>query len=216
MSSNISIGSNTYTLITIPSTPGVSSYDLTMNDTVAVVSSPYVPSQTQTITWPGADGWALTFTLPKMNRWTAAPWFGFLAELRGMQNVFQFGDPLYTIPYGQADGSPVCSNTYSNNSVTSTTLGTSGWTPNVFGQLLPGDYIQVDKRLYQVCEQTNSDSSGYANIVIWPSLRDSPNNGNGIVLSNTTGVFRLAQNQRTRHADYTRLTQISIKAVEVR
>ena len=73
-----------------------------MNDSVAVVPSPYVPSQVQTQAWPGADAWSLEFTLPKMNVQTTAPWRQAMAELRGMQNVFQIGDHYATAPQGSA------------------------------------------------------------------------------------------------------------------
>ena len=216
MSSSITIGSNTYTLISLPSSPGLSSIDVTFEDSVALVSSPFVPSQIQTQAWPGADAWSVTFTLPKMIRAMAAPWRGVLAELRGMQNVFQIGDPFCTAPLGVATGTPVCNTTGANNLAMATSLVTSGWTHSVTGILLAGDYIQLGYRLYQVCENVNSDSSGNVTIPIWPSLRESPAYGSSLVLNNTKGLFRLAQNQRSWHGEYGGLLQISFKCSEVR
>jgi len=216
MSSSITLGTNTYTLVPFPSYPGLSQVELTMTDAVAVVSSPFVPAQTQTQSWPGADAWSLTATPPKMNRATAAPWRAFLAELRGMQNVFQIGDPFAAIPQGQALGAPVCNTTGTNNLTSATSLVTKGWTANVFGQLLAGDYVQVGYRLYEVCENVNSDASGNATISIYPSLRECPPNNTALVLTNTVGLFRLAQNTRSWHADFTGLVQISLHAIEVR
>ena len=216
MSSSITVGSNTYTLIPLPTYPGLSEISLTMNDSVAVVPSPYVPSQVQTQAWPGADAWSLEFTLPKMNVQTAAPWRGFMAELRGMQNVFQIGDPYATAPQGSAPGTPTVATSGSNNLPMSTSLYTAGWTPSRTNILLPGDYIQLGYHLHVCCEAANSDSGGLSTISIWPSLRESPANGYFPILWNAKGLFRLAQNSRTWHNDFARLMSVSFKAMEVR
>jgi hypothetical protein len=204
---------NQFNLIQLPTSPGLSQFSMTMIDSVAVVPSPYVPGQNQTQVWPGADAWAFNFTLPKMNRITAAPWRGFMAELRGMQNVFQIGDPAGANPLGVALGEPVTSGT---NLTSATSLVTTGWTPSITGQLLAGDYLQTGFHLHQVCEQVNSDSSGNATIQIWPSLRDSPANLSAIVLFNCVGLFRLKANTRAWHSDFTQLVSLSFDAVEVR
>lgn len=217
MSTQITLpNGNTYTLVTIPTYPGLSQLSVTMEDSVANVGSPYVPGANQTQAWPGADCWSLALTLPKMNVQTAAPWRGCLAELRGIANVFQLGDPYATTPQGQATGAPVCSTTGTNNLTSATSLVTSGWAPSVWGQLLPGDYLQIGYRLHQVCEQVNSDASGNATISIWPSLRESPANNTTINLVNCVGLFRLADNKRTWHNDFARLAQISFNATEAR
>jgi hypothetical protein len=216
MSSIITVGTNSYNLIPLPTFPGVSQISLTMEDSVAVVQSPFVPSQVQTQTWPGADKWSLEFTLPKMSRQTAAPWRGFMGGLIGMQNVFQMGDPYCATPLGAANGAPVCDSTGVTNLICSNTLITSGWRPNTYVQLLVGDYLQIGYHLYQACANANSDSSGNAPISIWPSLRESPANGTAITLINTVGLWRLASNTRVWHNDFTRLAQISFKAAEVR
>jgi hypothetical protein len=213
MSSSITVGANTYNLVTVPSYPGISQIDFTMEDTVTLLSSPFNPAVVQTQSWPGADMWVMSFTLPKMTRLTAAPWRGFMAELRGQQNVFQFGDPYCLTPVGAALGAPVTAGT---NSVMATQLVTAGWSPSTYGQLLSGDYLQIGYRLYQVCENVNSASDGSATIQIWPSLRDTITTSTPLRLISTQGLFRLAQNQRSWHADYTGLMQISFKCVEVR
>jgi len=190
-----------------------------MTDAVAVVSSPYVPSQTQTQAWPGADAWSMTITLPKMNRAQAAPWQGLMAEMRGMSNVLQIGDPFGATPRGVVLGTPEVQSSAVDggcNGVGATTLQTCGWTPDVTGQLLAGDYLQVVNRLYLVCENVNSDAGGNAAIPIWPSLRETPAGGAPLVTKNTVGVFRLAQNARSWHKDFGGLMSLSLKLSEVR
>jgi hypothetical protein len=214
VSTTITLGTNTYTLVALPTSPGLSQLDLTMTDSVAVVSSPFVPGQTQTQAWPGADAWSMTITLPKMARAVAAQWRGFIAGLHGMENVMQIGDPWGATPLGAATGIPLCNGT--TNLAMATTLETNGWTASVTGILKAGDYIQVGLRLYQVTQNADSDSTGAATLSIWPSLREAPANGTSIIMSSAKGIFRLAQNARTWHNDFNRLMSLSLKLVEVR
>jgi hypothetical protein len=158
-----------------------------------------------------------------MIRAVAAPWKAFAAELRGMQNVFQIGDPWGVTPLGVASGAPITNTTWSGsppvenvNHIFSTVLYTSGWVPNTVGQLLAGDYIQIGYRLYVAVERVDSDATGLATINIWPSLREVPPDLTPLTLTNTVGLFRLAANARSWHGDFNGLFQMSIKAVEVR
>jgi hypothetical protein len=197
----------------MPTTPAPASITFGLQDTVAVVESPYVPSQNQYQIWPGADRWSVTVELPPMRRVTAMPWLAFLAELKGMSGCFLLGDPLGKLPSGEVSGAPVVSGT---NQVTTNTLATRGWSPNVYRLLLPGDYLGILNRLYQVTADVNADGSGNASISIWPSLRDTLSDGTAINFVNTFGVFRLSSNKRQWHASPKQLTQISFSAIEVR
>jgi hypothetical protein len=95
-------------------------------------------------------------------------------------------------------------------------LNTRGWTPSVYGLLLPGDYLQVGYRLYMATAVVNADSNGNAKISIWPSLRETPADGATVSLVNCQGVFRLSANKRTWHAANDQLAQISFPVIEVR
>ena len=217
MSTVITLGQNSYNLIAIPTSPGFVDYSVSKEDQVATVQSPFVPSQVQTQAFPGADGWAFQFNLPPMPRIQSSAWRGFLSELRGTQNVFIFTPPDLTTPLGVANGAPVCATVAgTNNGVSAIALSTSGWTPNVFGQLMAGDIFNVGSRLYECCENVNSDANGNATIAIWPSLRESPAAGTPLVLTNAGVVLRLSQNKRGTHTTMTGLTTLSISAVEVR
>jgi hypothetical protein len=192
----------------------MSSVEVTMEDTVSILPSPYNPSQVQTQQWVGADFWSMTITLPRMSQQTAAPWRGFMAAAQGVLNVFQIGDPFGVLPQGVAHGAPTCTGT--NNAQGTNSLVTGGWAASVNNQLMAGDYIQIVNRLYQVTQNVNSDSSGNATIALWPSLREVPPNGTALILNNTKGIFRLGANTRTWHADSSRLVQMSFKLTEVR
>lgn len=211
----ITLGGNTYTLIALPSSPAPAAISVTMTDTVAVVESPFVPAQTQTQIWPAADRWTFQIELPKMPRAVAVNWIAFLASLQGMTNVFQIGDPLGRNPAGAASGAPVVAAASGVNAVGSVALATRGWSPNLYRQLLPGDYIQVGLRLYQVTAQVNADASGNATLAIWPSLRETPADATKVSLIKPVGVFRLSSNKRQWHASPAQLTEIGFTCTEV-
>lgn len=211
----ITVGGKTYTLIALPSAPAPASITVTMSDAVAVVDSPFLPGQTQTQIWPSADHWSFQVELPRMARATAVNWIAFLGALQGMANVFQIGDPLGKRPAGAANGAPVVAAGSGLNAVGSVALSTRGWSPNIYRQLLPGDYIQVGVRLYQVTAQVNADPSGNATVAIWPSLRETPADGTQVSLINPVGVFRLGSNKRQWQASPAQLTGIGFTCNEV-
>jgi hypothetical protein len=215
--STITLGSNTYTLVALPSYPGFADITPSMTDSVAVVPSPYVPSQVQTQKWPGADGWGMQATLPKMTDLTVGPWIAFFGALRGRANVFQLGDPRRPRPLGAAKGAPQVDGTISGgNAYATEVLYTKGWLPSIYRQLLPGDYMQVGYRFHVVCGQVDSDSSGKAAIPVFPSLRETPADGTPIVLINPVGVFRLSSNKRQWHTTVDHLSQASVQCSEAR
>lgn len=199
-------------IIALPNHPAPKSIELGMNDTNAMSRSPFTAS-TQVQAWPGADWWDATIALPQMAATDAAVWSAFLAECRGILNVFYLSDPTYTGPKGTVKGSPVVSGV---NNAMATTLNTKGWTPNSFRLLLPGDYLQLGNRLHRVLEQVNSDANGDATVSIWPSIREVSTDGQAIILNKPAGLFRLAENRRSVLTDETRLSGISLKAIEAR
>jgi len=212
----ITIGSNSYNLCAMPSTPGPAEIELGMSDSVAVVESPFTKQQ-QIQPWPGADAWDATVTLPPMPVAKAWPWEGFLAELRGKANVFQLGDPRAANgPQGSAAGAPVAATSGAANLPSTTALVTRGWAASAFRLLLPGDQLQIGYRLHRICEIVNSDSGGNATLSIWPSLRETPADGAPVILAAPLGLFRLASNRRVIHASPARLTSLSFQCVEVR
>ena len=207
---------NSASIIALPTDPGLKSVEFNISDAVATVTSPFT-GQTQTQTWPGADMWMGTATLPPLLQPQADVWISFLMELRGMANAFQIGDPMRTKPHGSAKGQPVVDMTTTGTNFSgATTLYTRGWEASAFGLLIPGDYLQVGYRLHRVLDRVNSDAQGKSQIAIWPSLREVPTDGETIVLNNPQGLFRLASNKRTWSSDYTLLTNISYQFQEFR
>ncbi len=203
---------NSASIISFPTQPAPRQIELGMNDATAISRSPFTGS-TQVVAWPGADFWDANIALPKMVGCDAAVWASFLAECRGMLNVFFLSDPAYKGPQGSASGTPLVNG---SQAAMATSLVTKGWTPSSFRLLLPGDYLQVGNRLHRVLETVNSDANGDATITIWPSLRDALTDGEAIDLNHPQGLFRLASNRRSLTADETLLSAITLKAVEAR
>lgn len=212
----IVIGTSSYGLVTIPTTPGPADIEIGMNDAVASVLSPFTRTE-QVQAWPGGDYWDATITLPPLTRAQAASWRGFLAELSGRQYVMQLGDATASGPLGTVRGAPVVDSTnLSNNLPMTKSLVTRGWAASAFRLLLPGDQFQIGYRLHMVTEVLNSDSTGAATVSIWPSLREQPGDGTALVLRSPKGLFRLAQNRRVSNWSPTRLTTVSLKCVEAK
>lgn len=213
----ITIGSKTYNLVPLPSSPGISQVQIIMSDTVGSVVNPFT-GETQTQTWGGGDNFHATITLPPMSGSDVPAWRAFLGSLRGITNVIQLGDPDYTGPQGSVSGTPqVNMATAGTNAPMSTTLYTKGWTVSTNNLLLPGDYIQIGYRLHMVVDSAvNSDSGGDATISIWPSIRDTLTDGEAIITANPQGLFRLAQNIRGWHASPQSLTNITLQLTEAR
>jgi hypothetical protein len=212
----ITVNNANVTLVSFPTSSGLRSFDVTINDPTSTVTSPYT-GQTQVQAWPGGDMWSGTATLAPLTVAQADDWEAFLMQLRGMSFAFQMGDPLKQTPRGTPSGTPQVDNTQNGNNVAmSQSIGTKGWTASTGNLLLRGDYIQVGYRLHRVLDAVTSDSNGNAVISIWPSLREQPTDSSNVITTGTQGLWRLAGPQRTWSFDVTQLTRISFKFQEYR
>ena len=212
----ITLNGNSVTLVALPAAPALRAVQFDLMDAVSIVASPFT-GQTQSQSWPGADMWSAQLTLPPMPQATAKLWIAFLMQMRGIANAMQIGDPMGTAPSGSALGAPAADGTIAGgNAPGSTSLNTKGWPVSTNGLLLPGDYLQIGYRLHRVLDQVNSDVNGKAVLNVWPSLRETPPDGELLVLNNPVGLFRLGSNKRTWNSDYTKITRISFPILEYR
>lgn len=204
---------NGWNIIGLPASPGVKQYEWELLDAIGEVTSPYT-GQAQQQDW-STDAWSGKLSLPGMPQGQFAPWAAWLAEMRGKLNCFQLGEPFSLAPQGQANlqpGGPVCA---AGNLARSRFLATSRWTANVQGQLLLFDFVQIGYRLHTVIgANVNSDANGNATLQIWPALREAPAAGQPVILSNPTGLFRLANNKRGWSVANNRLYALAIDVVE--
>lgn len=212
MITTITVGGQSVNVVSLPDTPGFRSYELYMSDAVAVQRSPFSKA-TQRQQWMGADLWTGVMTPPGMDCNDAPAWKAFLGQMRGMANAVLLGDPLYNGPRGNPLGMPKIPGTVTDIAG-GQTLSTVGWTPGKRGLLLAGDYLQVGYRLHMALDDINADSSGNAEIPIFPSLREVPTANAAIILANPKGLFGLSQNKRGWAADYTRISHLSIPIME--
>lgn len=214
---NITLNGNTVALVSVPASPGFSDIQFNFTDIVGSVRAPFT-GITQTQPWVGADYWMATATLPPLHECDADAWTSMLAEMRGITNPILVADPMRLTPRGNPSGAPVANTAGGTgwNAAATTTLFSRGWTPSKYRLLLPGTNIQIGYRLHRVLDQVNSDANGDAAISIWPSLREVPADGTPITLSNPSGLFRLAKNQRGWQTSVESLTTMSLNLTEYR
>jgi hypothetical protein len=181
--------------LALPAAPIFNAVRFTARPVVSISESPFtLQSQVQEYAGQRLE---VEATLPPMTRAQAEYWNAFMLKLNGLRGTFLLGDPGGKKPRGIATGTPVVNGA----SQTGNELLTTGWTISTTGILLAGDYIQIGTgsyaRLHKVLDDVNSNGSGQATLLLWPSLRSSPSNGAAIITSNTVGVFRLASNEMT-------------------
>lgn len=163
-------------------------------------------SQTQEFS---GQQWGAEITLANMNRANAEQWECFLLKLNGQKGTFLLGTEK--TPQGVASGSPVVDGAGQSGQV----LNIRGLSPNIAGILKAGDYLQIGYRLYKTLNDAASDASGKAALDIWPRLRESPGDGEGVVLRNCVGLFKLAKSTYNIYALGEDLSyQLAFSAVE--
>jgi len=70
------------------------------------------------------------------------------------------------------------------------------------------------QRIYRNLTDVNANASGEATLDIWPRLRSSPADNEQLVLNNTKGVFRLAENVMNWNVDSSLIYGIEFTAAE--
>lgn len=176
--------------------------------TVVVSSSP-TTFQSVKYEYDG-EAWLIDVSYPLLTRAEAAPFFAFLASLRGQNGTFLFGDTLLSTPLGTGVGTPLVNGA---NQTGSKVLVSDGWGASQV-VLKGGDFLQIDSRLYMVLADVTSDASGNALIDVFPKLRQHADNA-AIVLNNPKGLFRLNGDQiNVVEAGQTQLFNIAFSATE--
>jgi hypothetical protein len=194
--------------IAVPSWPTPSAVNWLMASAVAVSTNPFnYKSQAQHF---GGDAWGIELSFDPMYRSEAAPWIAFLAKLRGSFGTFLFGDILMKLPQGPALGTP----TVRGANQTGYVLSTQGWLGATSVALKAGDFLQIDRALYQVTADAIPNTSSFVSIDVWPSLRLHADNA-PLILSSPQGVFRLVESTvRGIEAPSSQLYTLSFSAEE--
>lgn len=141
--------------------------------------------------------WSAEFTIAQLFTPDGENLLAMLLALNGRQGTFYLSDPTSFFPRGTPTGTPVVNGA----SQTGQTLTTRGWGNSSPKVLKRGDYIQLGsgttQRIYRVLQDVDSGATGLATIDIWPRLRESPSDGEALVLTYPAGVFRLPDNNLT-------------------
>lgn len=201
-------------LLNLPSSSCMASIVIGLTRVIGITQSPFTLEE-QSYRWPG-EMWTMDFQMPPIkNRAIASEWRAFALKLEGQYGHFLMGDPLGKSPRGVGTGTPLVNGI---NQV-GNTLVTDGWTPNVQGIMLAGDYIQLGSgaasKLHMITDNVNSDSSGNAILPIVPALRSSPADNAPIVINNPRGVFRLTSNSFSWSVNPGPVYRMSFQAQEV-
>lgn len=190
---------NGWNILTLPAwPPAPREIEWQLDDVIATARAPFSQQQ-QAYDWQNAL-LSASLSYPPMSKITARAWFAFLTALRGVTNVFQFGDPLWEGPQNPA----AVPGTVTGSGQTGFGLLTSS------SGLTPGDWFSIGLRLYMV----TSVSGG--TLGIWPNLRESPADGSDLVVANPQGLFRLTKNQRVLSVDYMRFYGLTFEIEEAR
>ncbi len=187
--------------LTMPTNIGMASIELRAKNTVAVSMSPFTYKQ-QTHSYDG-QMWEADVTLPPMNRDDAESWVSFLMSLKGRAGTFMLYDPSAKSVRGTTTSATVTGST-----------GDDSLTVVMTGTLKAGDYIQLGLGSDAVLHKVLVDQSGDGTLEVWPKLRRD-RTGVAAVLTNASGVFRLATNETSWSVDNSSFFGISFGATEV-
>ena len=198
--------------LALPITPGFKRFSLIYDSVVAMSASPFTSQQQ--VQPRQAEMWKFQATLPLMTRAVAEPWLAFFASLNGLEGTFLAGDSTGKSLLGSGAGTPLVKGASQVGKV----LLTDGWTPNQTGVFLAGDYFQLGSgvltRFHKLLKDVDSDGAGDATLDFFPRLRESPADDEALVLVNTRGTFRLAENALIVPVDEAKLYGFGFKAME--
>ncbi len=184
--------------LSLPSGIRFLSYSPTMNDTTAVMPSPFTRLE-QVIVWP-AQWWSIVLTAVPMMPDEYEPWVAFLAKLKGHRGTCLLGDPSRAAPRGSAADAPGTPLVRGADQ-TGDTLDIDGCPNYAEGYLLAGDYIQLGSgstsRLHKVLDDVDANGSGHATLTLWPDLRETPADNAVVIVNDAKGTFRRDNNSQS-------------------
>ena len=195
----MSLSYNGWPIIPLPTFPAVPrSVEYQANDIVGVSTNPFTAEQ-QVMSWGGAAWLEISVSYQAMTYAQAQPWIALLMGLQGTANLIQLGDPLQKPLNPLAMGGLLASGAGQTGNV----LVTSGG-----GNQSVGDWIQIGWHLHKITAIAGPS------LTIWPPIRESPTDGQGIAITNTQGVWRLKANSRKWAVAVNKLYSISFELRE--
>jgi hypothetical protein len=205
---------NGWTLIDFPRPWHFTEMDWNISIPSTANTSPFTGEVAQVVTWPGADNWKVTVTIPPLDDDEARAWTSFLWNCAGGSTAFLIGNPLRRKPKGSVN-TPITVN--GANPAMAGTLNLKGFRPSQPRVLVSGDLISANFRLYEVRDKfVSADAGGNATVTIGPTLREALVDGMPVTTHDATGMFRLSKSVSPFSIDSNRHYGISLPCVEAR
>lgn len=158
---------------------------------------------------PGAR-WVASLEFRDMDADEAATLEAFLDKLRGPAGRFYMHHQARPAIRGAELLVPVVN----GNGQTGNYLAVRNLTPDLAGALLPGDMIGVGLELKRVVDPVTADATGSATVRIEPPLRQSPVDGDPVVLDKPTAIFMLTDDRQSVFDYQAELASASVNAIE--
>jgi hypothetical protein len=199
--------------VAVPSISAISSITFSMFDAVGAPESPYNLS-IETQEWPGKRWGADVQLVPMFRDRGGAEWAAFLASLRGRRGTFLMGDVRHPNPRGAATGTPLVKGANQSGD----TILIDGCGANVVAWIRKDDWIQFgtgsQAHLHKSLSDANSNGAGEVTLNLWPGPRTALSDNQAVIVRNTQGVWRLADNLRTVDLQAGGVFSISFRAME--
>ncbi len=174
--------------ITLPNNNSFTKVQMTCKNVIGVSASPFT-GQVQTHRFDG-DRWQISIAVKSMYKKDAEEWISSLVSLNGIYGTFLIGDVSSPNIKGKAIGIPEVDGIPQSPD----TINIKSLTPDIEDIFIAGDYIQIEKQLYKILTNANSDANGKSEVNVWPRTRKQHPDSTPIIISNTVGVFRLDKN----------------------
>jgi len=200
--------------LALPTHTGIAQIELRATNAVAYSRSPFTfAGQAHAYT---GKAWQADVTLPSMKREDAERWVAWLISLKGQLGTFYLGDPAATTPLGSArdtdtilvDGAVSSGDTISIDSAPASQTD----------YLKAGDYMEigtgVNRQLFKVLNDVDTDGTGSATVDVWPNVRTSIADDAAVTVQSAQGIFRLASNEQSFSINEASIYGITFGAIE--
>jgi hypothetical protein len=200
--------------LALPTHTGIAQIELRATNAVAYSRSPFTFAG-QAHAYAG-KAWQADVTLPSMKRADAERWVAWLISLKGQLGTFYLGDPAATTPLGSARDTDTI---LVDGAVSSgDTIAIDSAPASQTDYLKAGDYMQigtgVNRQLFKVLNDVDTDGTGSATVDVWPNVRTSIADDAAVTVQSAQGIFRLASNEQSFSINEASIYGITFGAIE--
>jgi hypothetical protein len=200
--------------LALPTHTGIAQIELRATNAVAYSRSPFTFAG-QAHAYAG-KAWQADVTLPSMKREDAERWVAWLISLKGQLGTFYLGDPAATTPLGSARDTDTI---LVDGAVSSgDTIAIDSAPASQTDYLKAGDYMEigtgVNRQLFKVLNDVDTDGTGSATVDVWPNVRTSIADDAAVTVQSAQGIFRLASNEQAFSINEASIYGITFGAIE--